>query len=140
MTKETNLLLVHTYFDHINQRNEAGYADLHCDETAIQAPGATDTLSGEAMRAYTQGFIQAFPDLRFDITRTLAEGDQVVVHWVANGTHHGPLAGPKGELVSPTGKSVRVTGTSTLTIHHGKIASGQIVWDRAGLLEQLGLL
>lgn len=140
MTADANRQLVQAYFDHINQRNEDAYAALHDTSTTAQAPGASDTLSGEEMRAYTRSFIQAFPDLHFALTQCLADEDHVVVHWLATGTHGGPLAGPKGEMVAATGKAVRIYGTSTLAVREGKIQSSRILWDRADLLEQLGLL
>ena len=34
-------------------------------------------------------FTTAFPDLRVEIVGTVAEGDEVVVRWMARGTHAG---------------------------------------------------
>jgi hypothetical protein len=39
----------------------------------------------EAAKAYNQPFIQAFPNLRFDILHTVANDDTVVYMWSGSG-------------------------------------------------------
>ena len=53
----------------------------------------------------------AFPDLRFSLDDMIAERDEVVVHWTANGTHEGPFLG-----VAATRKIATVGGTSIYRI------------------------
>ncbi len=75
----------------------------------------------------------AFPDLRLTIERQVGEGELVVTHWTARGTHQGELFG-----IAPTGKQATVTGISIDRISDGKIAEDWTNWDTLGLLQQLG--
>jgi steroid delta-isomerase-like uncharacterized protein len=76
----------------------------------------------------------AFPDLKFTIEDTIAEHNEVVLHWKAQGTHRGPFLG-----MPPTGKSATVSGTSINRIDKGKITELWGDWNLLSLMEQLGL-
>jgi steroid delta-isomerase-like uncharacterized protein len=75
----------------------------------------------------------AFPDLRFSLDDMIAERDEVVVHWTANGTQEGAFLG-----ISPTRKIVTVGGTSIYRIKNQKIVEQFVDWNLLTLLEQLG--
>jgi steroid delta-isomerase-like uncharacterized protein len=90
--------------------------------------------------AFLGVFRTAFPDLHLAVTRTVAQGDDVVAHWTATGTHTGPLRTPSGNSVPPTGKKVVVVGSTTFELKAGKIAHDWIFWDMTSLLGQLGLM
>ena len=71
-------------------------------------------------RAYSQNFLTAFPGSKFEVLRTIAQGDYVVTHWKASGgTHSGPLRTPSGGTVPPTGKSAVVMGSTTTQLKNG---------------------
>jgi steroid delta-isomerase-like uncharacterized protein len=75
----------------------------------------------------------SFPDLRFTMEDTIAEGGKIVVSWIIFGTQ-------KGEFMNipATGRKVSVEG---ITIHHitnGKILDSYARWDALGLMRQLG--
>jgi steroid delta-isomerase-like uncharacterized protein len=76
---------------------------------------------------------KAFPDLRFSLDDMIAERDEVVVHWTANGTHQGQFLG-----VAPTRKRASVSGTSIYRIKNQKIVEQFADWNLLTLLEQLG--
>ena len=76
---------------------------------------------------------KAFPDLRFSLDDMIAERDEVVVHWTANGTHQGQFLG-----VAPTRKTASVSGTSIYRIKNQKIVEQFADWNLLTLLEQLG--
>jgi steroid delta-isomerase-like uncharacterized protein len=75
----------------------------------------------------------AFPDLRFSLDDLIAERDEVVVHWTANGTQEGQFLG-----VAPTRKTATVGGTSIYRIKNQKIVEQAADWNLLTLLEQLG--
>lgn len=66
--------------------------------------------------------ITAFPDLHFEITDMIAEGDQVLTRWVMTGTHQGEYLGAQ-----PTGIKVRVEGMS-LEHDQGRCGRGRLRW------------
>ena len=77
----------------------------------------------------------AFPDLSYTLEHIIAEGDMVVEHWTARGTHRGRLFG-----IAPTDKHFENMG---INIHHivdGKIVETWEVADGLGLLQQLGVV
>ena len=53
------------------------------------------------MKAALQTYFDAFPDLRVEVLRQVAEGDTVATHKMFRGTHQGEFLG-----VQPTGRKV----------------------------------
>jgi steroid delta-isomerase-like uncharacterized protein len=89
----------------------------------------------EADRRATQGWHQAFPDLKITIDKVIAEGDLVAVRFVAEGTNTG-----SGNGLTATGKRVRIAGMTILRIVDGKIAEEWASFDQLDFLRQLGLM
>jgi len=77
----------------------------------------------------------AFPDIKFTIKDQFAEGDKVVTHFVAEGTHQGSFEG-----IPPTGKSFKVSSIDIDYIKNGKISECWSNLDELSLLQQLGVL
>jgi predicted ester cyclase len=75
----------------------------------------------------------AFPDLRFEVEDTIAEGDRVAVRWRAEGTHRGRLQG-----LAPTGVHASTTGISINRWQGGKAVESWVQWDNLGLARQIG--
>jgi steroid delta-isomerase-like uncharacterized protein len=75
----------------------------------------------------------AFPDMKVTIEEIFGSQDKVVVRWSGTMTHSG-----EGLGLPPTGKAVRVTGTSMVRILNGQIVEGWDNWDQLGMLEQIG--
>jgi predicted ester cyclase len=87
------------------------------------------------LKQFVAALRSAFPDFLYSIEQLITEGDTVVVHVTAQGTHLGPFLG-----VAPTGR--RATWEE---IHIYQLAAGQVVehWviqDQLGLLQQLGAM
>ena len=77
----------------------------------------------------------AFPDIHFTIDEQIAGGDKVATRWTAQGTHKGELVG-----IPATGKSSTVTGIAVDRIVNGKIAESWGIFDRFGMMQQLGVI
>jgi C-1 hydroxylase len=89
---------------------------------------------------FNQSFVTAFPDIHFHAERVLAEGDYVLVHWTANGTHTERLAAVSGETIPPTGRKVTITGVLLAEVRDGELAREWSYWDQLSLLVQLGVM
>jgi len=76
-----------------------------------------------------------FPDLRFEIDRIVAHGDDVAASWVMRGTNTGPLADRP-----PTGRSIAVRGMTIYRFDGERIVGHHQVVDRLSVAQQLGLL
>ncbi|NEP16157.1 MAG: ester cyclase, partial [Leptolyngbya sp. SIO4C1] len=64
-------------------------------------------LDCEGFKAWVADVHTGFPDLQFVIQDAIAEGEKVVIRWVAQGTHQGDI---KLLNLSPTGRAVSYTG------------------------------
>jgi predicted ester cyclase len=83
--------------------------------------------------------VTAFPDIHFEVLHVLAEGDHVLLHWAASGTHAERLATLTGETIPPTRRRVRVSGAWLAEVRDGKIVRQWGYWDQLSLLAQLGI-
>jgi len=95
------------------------------------------------VKAFMQGFREAFPDLSFSGAADLiAEGDYVVGRWQGGGTHTGPAFGDflAGSLPAASGKKMHFTGTTVLRVENGKIVEEIGLDDGVTALQQLGLM
>ena len=63
---------------------------------------------------------------------TIAEGDQLCVRWSCTGKHTGPGLG-----IPATGKTIHVTGISTVRVAAGKVVEGWQNWDMLGMMQQI---
>jgi steroid delta-isomerase-like uncharacterized protein len=87
----------------------------------------------ESLKRHITMCRNAFPDLRFSLDDIIAERDEVVVHWTAQGTQEGQFLG-----LAPTRKSATVGGTSIYRIKNHKMVEQAADWNLLTLLEQLG--
>jgi steroid delta-isomerase-like uncharacterized protein len=97
----------------------------------------TPGLSGpdrEGQKRAAQQMWEAFPDLHTDTADMMVEGDRVMLHYHAVGTHKGEIMG-----VAPTNKKVCMGGMSVYRIENGKIKEHWGYFDTMNLMEQLGM-
>jgi steroid delta-isomerase-like uncharacterized protein len=78
---------------------------------------------------------RAFPDLKFTIDDTIAERNEVVLHWRAHGTHKGQFLG-----LQPAGQKFALDGTSIYRLENSKIAEEYANWNLATMMQQLGVI
>ena len=83
--------------------------------TFVAHAGARDATRAED-RAATEGWRQAFPDLKVRVLRMAAEGDLVAVQFTARGTNSG-----SGNGLPATGVSVEAGGMTIFRIVDGQI-------------------
>src|SRR4051794_427323 len=110
MSTAENKALARRYFEEFHNQRQLDIG------AHILAPDLLDPTLGVAatLRA-------AFPDYQLTIDDQIAEADRVATIWTGSGTHQGEWASPMGPI-SPAGKAVTWTGTTTLRIAEGKIA------------------
>ncbi len=141
MSEQENTRIAQSSMDALNAHDGKQYLSLMAANfQQVYGPGTQGPLTGQQSWGYVQGFITAFPDLHFDVGHTVAQGDIVDVHWIASGTHTGPLTTPTGNTIPPTGKHITIPGLSNFEIQNGKIIRGLTYWDMVTLLTQLGLM
>ena len=132
---EDNKAVAQRFADEWNMGNLEGALAL-IDENVVDhnpAPGQAPGIAG-ARQALT-AFLAAFPDLKFHTEYILAEGDRVVDHGTARGTHKGNLLG-----IPATNKPVAFTYTDIYRIANGKIAEIWHIEDVATAMQQIGAM
>ena len=92
------------------------------------------TSGAENIKNHIQTCRSGFPDLTFTIDDTIAERNEVVIHWTGTGTHKGQFLG-----MPPTNKKASVTGTSIFRIEGSKIVEEWANWNLMSMMEQLGI-
>jgi steroid delta-isomerase-like uncharacterized protein len=118
---------------------EVWHQDTLDDLDAIFAPDFVDhALSGEgtpgldALKAHCRLFKGAFPDLTFAYQHLIAEGEYVVMHWLASGTHQGEFLG-----YPATQRLVYWHGNTIFRVVHEKITERWMYHDSDSLIKQL---
>jgi predicted ester cyclase len=135
MSTEANKAFVRRFYEDIfNQRNLALVDELCTTNHVFHNPPTT--LHGrEEFKQLLSLYITAFPDARFTVEDSIAEGDRIASRYTFRGTHQGKLMG-----IAPTGKQVTVTGIIINRIAGGQSAEGWLNFDALGMLQQLGVV
>jgi len=89
----------------------------------------------EGVREDMRGMGAAFTNGHFTIDDLVAIGDQVVARWTGALTHTGTFAG-----VSPTNKSLSLTGISIYRVANGQILETRNAVNWMPLLQELGAI
>jgi predicted ester cyclase len=96
-------------------------------------PGMPPTV--ESTRQFLGAFRTAFPDLKYTIEDTIAEGDCVVQRLTGSGTMKGAFQG-----MSPSGKSATWSEMHIVRFANGKVVEHWANVDQIGMLTQLGFI
>src|ERR1700736_3392883 len=136
MQPADNKLIAQRFMDECWSRGNLNpVMELVADNCRYHDPVFPSLTSGaENIKNHIQTCRSGFPDLMFTIDDTIAERDEVVVHWTGTGTHKGQFLG-----MPPTNKRASVTGTSINRIEGSKIAEMWSNWNLLSLMERLGI-
>jgi steroid delta-isomerase-like uncharacterized protein len=129
--EEKNKAVARTAVEEVLGRGKVEHYDTLYSPDYVSHNGAREA-SRDADRRATQGWHQAFPDLRLTVDKIIAEGDLVAVRFIAEGTNTG-----LGNGLPATGKKVRIPG---MTIFDGKIVEEWASFDQLDFMRQLGLM
>ncbi len=140
MSEQDNIKIVRQIFDYLNKHDVPGTEQYLTSSVQYEAPGVPGLMKRDQGRLYTQGFIEAFPDLHFDLKDVIAQGNKVATTWVASGTNKGTMTTPDGTVtLPPTNKKASVPGVTVFDFQNDKIIHQAIYWDQVMLLKQLGV-
>jgi len=119
-----------------NQGSLNKASELLADQVRFHDPVFPNMNPGiQNIKNHIETSRKAFPDLKFTIDDTVAERNEVVVHWTAHGTHKGPFLG-----MQPTNRKVTIEGTSIYRLEGSKIAEAHANWNLATMMAQLGVI
>jgi steroid delta-isomerase-like uncharacterized protein len=128
--------IVHHFMEHCwNQGKLNMVSDYIADQCRFHDPVFPGLTSGaQNLRTHIENCRRAFPDLKFSIDDTIAERNEVVIHWTGRGTHKGDFLG-----MSPTNRKVNVSGTSIYRLDGSRVAEAWTNWNLMSMMEQLGV-
>jgi steroid delta-isomerase-like uncharacterized protein len=99
-----------------------------------------DALTHDETRAFWPSWFASFPEMDYQVSRTIAAESVVVSEWVFTGTNTGPLTAPVfGQDMEPTGRTIRLRGVSVLDVEDGLVQRETIYMDLATLFVELGV-
>jgi steroid delta-isomerase-like uncharacterized protein len=132
---EENKAIVRRFVDEVWGRgNVDAMEDLFTVDSVLHDPNG-DVRGPAAFKAYNERYLNAFPDLRYEVEDVVAEGDRVAFRARMRGTHQGTFMG-----FEPTGRSFDAEGIIVARIEDGKIAERWASYDALGMMRQLGVL
>ena len=99
-----------------NARNAAAAEELIADDVVWHHSTLGERRGGAAFFETVQEMRAAFPDTQVSVDALAVDGDKVLMHWVATGTHHGPYRG-----ATPSGESATWSGMVLDRVVDGRI-------------------
>lgn len=96
-------------------------------------------LTGEEPRNFWSAWFDGFPEMDFQVTRTIAAEAVVVTQWTFTGTNTGPVPPIIESQLEPTGKTICFRGISVYDITAGLIQRETTYIDLGTLLVELGV-
>ena len=131
--------LIDIHYRGLNEHDLDLSMSVFADDVVTETPSGV-TEGRDAFRAFAEGFLRAVPDMRHTVREHWESGDTVIVEGVYSGTHTGPLAGPDGSEIPPTGRAFSFPYVDIVTARDGKVVSHRVYWDNVTFLAQLGLM
>ena len=140
MSEQDHVQVIRKIFDLYNSHNLDGIDQYLAGDVRSEATSATGMLNKEQTKMYNRRFLDAFPDLHFDLRDVIAQDEKVAVSWVAKGSHTAPLVMANGDRIPATQRMVTMPGHTFCEFKNNLIVRQQILWDQISFLMQLGLV
>src|SRR5215216_3601390 len=139
MSSEENKEIALSLLEALNARDLSVWSRHLAEDYIAEHPGVSIPLDKTRSMRYQQRFVTALPDIHLEVLHVLAEGDLVLIHWTASGTHAERLATITGETIPPTRRRMRVSGALLTEMRDGKVVRLWGYFDQLSVLAQLGI-
>jgi C-1 hydroxylase len=133
MSEADNKHLFHRFVEAWNSRDLGGMFDVWSPDLVHHHRDGD--YGRDDVFALMSGFMEAFPDLRFEVKQVIADGDFVSTRMIARATHQKDFAG-----FPATDREVQVTVMGMIRIANGRIVEHWNLMDELALMQQLGLV
>jgi predicted ester cyclase len=140
MSSSENQALARGLYDDLGSRAFDAAAERVADSALVLNVATGDIYRGTAgFLEFVRGWGVAFPDLRIEHLRLVADEGHVAAEYEIVGTHTGPLVTPRGHI-PPTAMEVQLRCADVLEVHSGRITNIRTYFDSVTLLRQLGIV
>lgn len=92
-------------------------------------------MDAAAHGEFGRAWYAAFPDIRHHLDEVIVAEPHVTVRFTARGTHTAPFMG-----VPATGRAIAASAFVILTVRDGRVSHLRAMFDRFGLLQQIGAI
>lgn len=131
-----NTAVVAAFIDELFSAGDLTAIDRYLDPAMVNHNPPLGAPAGpEGLRQAATMMRTGCPDWHSDRLHMVAQDDLVAEHFVASGTHTGPLFG-----VEPTGATLTLAGINLFRVRDGRIVERWGCLDELGMLRQLGLV
>ena len=97
-------------------------------------------ITGAETAQFWPTWFAAFPEMDYEITRTVAAETVVITEWIFTGTHSQPLGQPIfDDPIPPSGRTIRFRGVSVFDVGNGRIQRETTYMDLATIFVELGV-
>jgi predicted ester cyclase len=125
----------------IEVRDWDAYGAVFAEDLLMVTPSLPGVTRGrEARVKLAQGIIDPFPDGVVELVRSFFSGEWACVEVLFTATHTGPMAGPGGTEIPPTGKRVKWPYCMVMKFKDGLVSELYEYYDQMDLMVQLGLM
>ncbi len=137
--EQENRKIILSNFEKINRGDINGAAEDFSEDISNHG----EKVGRNGIKMVLEDILRTFPDTKFEIKNTIAEGDTVVVRALFKGTHRGkgnlPVNGGLLVGVEPTGKSFAVQHIHWFRLRDMKIIEHYAGRDDIEMMQQLGI-
>ena len=139
-----SLELIHQYVTALSQGDDAAMQVLRAPNFILDwvhgDAFADQPMSRERTNLFWPAWFGGFSEFDFEVSRTIAAEEVVVIQWIFTGTQDGPLGTPVFDPPKePSGKTIRLRGVSVFDIEAELIVKETMYIDQATLWVELGV-
>ena len=128
---------LHLHHEHLAKQTQSHTGALEHDyamHAVVEDSMYSQPFVGRAAIMARKGLgMAAIADLQITVSNRVAHGPQVIVEWMATGTHSGDFPG-----LPATGRPFAIRGVTVVVRHEGKIVREAIYYDMQEVRRQLG--
>lgn len=128
MSEQDNLQVAEKWIEAVDAHNLGALERYRAPDYLWEGPGMPGPAGAEAEDIFMRGAYQAYPDMRIEVSQTIAQGDFVVVNGVLTGTNQGPMTMPDGQTIPATGEKMNRRFSETLEFADGKVVRRSIYY------------
>jgi len=140
--EQRNMDLMQTLDDAWNAQDLETFAQRHKPDTIVRWPGQPPTSGVEAHKQEALDFFRTFPNQHLDnrpYKVLIASGDWTCSIARFTGTMTGPMKGPGGKEIQPTGKSFEVDFCTIARWDNGQIVEENLFYDLVTFMRQIAI-